>query len=382
MSGKKLSRDDVLKIIEQSGGPDGADFCCRDLSGIDLSSGVIQRLIERSQLASLPLWATKDKWEHICVNLEGAQFRGACLVRTNFSRGNLRNCDFRQAEMREACLANCEAEMARFSGAKLEDADFHLANLRRTRFGGADLRGAKLTDADLRDAYLLDADLSGARLMGVNLGDRLIQEGRERFSDYLVRWGYQDIEHKLGRRYRDAREIYRSLKAAFLVHGYAEEAGRLHLREGKANKWTHWPFYARYCYPVEFSRLSTEGFDRLIRRSGFYVKHTISFCGALIGEVSCGFGERPWLPLVWALVVLFAFAGVFWLTRGVVPREGGIMKLKDYVVYSFAAFASIDLFNYQPICSFAKFATVLEALCGVSTVSLFMFALGVKFARS
>jgi uncharacterized protein YjbI with pentapeptide repeats len=53
--------------------------------------------------------------------------------------------------------------------AQLKNADFRGANLDRTQLGHADLRGADFRGANLKGAYLYKADLSGADLRGAAL---------------------------------------------------------------------------------------------------------------------------------------------------------------------------------------------------------------------
>lgn len=379
----RVSRDDILKAIEQNGGPKGTNFSGLDLSDIDLSARAVHELITQNPSdATMPPWCTTDKWGHVCVNLEGANFQEANLNGIKLGRAFIQNCNFREAQMQGVVLSECDAQGAVFSGADLEDADFHLANLRTARFGGATLRGAKLTEADLTDAYLLDVDLRDARLMGVILGDCLLQEKPKEFQDYLIHWKYNDVEYKLKRRYIDARDIYRRLKSVFLTQGYTAEAGKMHFRECMAEKQTHLPVHARACYSTALSQLPPKGLRRRFALWIFDARHLLSLCWAIMQEVSCGYGEYPLLPAFWALFFVIFFAVAYCCTNGLALPEGGNMAWQDYLIYSLGAFTGIGFFNYEATDLSTKFLTSLEAFCGLGSISLLMFALGVKLARS
>ena len=115
-SNARLGRADVLRLIEERGGPEGLDLSGQDLSGLDLS---------------------------------GMDLHGAILA-----RADLREADLRRANLHGADL----------SRAVLRDADLRWADLCRANLRRADLRGANLRGADLEGAQTEGADFTGAEL--------------------------------------------------------------------------------------------------------------------------------------------------------------------------------------------------------------------------
>jgi hypothetical protein len=77
---------------------------------------------------------------------------------------NYKNADLKEHDFRKANLAN-----AYFGGAQLSEADLSKADLYQAEFYTADLRNANLAEADLRGAKFHNADLRGANLQGANL---------------------------------------------------------------------------------------------------------------------------------------------------------------------------------------------------------------------
>lgn len=83
------------------------------------------------------------------VNLEGAVFQGAKLMKVLFRKAQLQGVDFSEAD--------------------LQNADLFSAEMEGVVFIRANLRGANLAYANLSNAKLVDTDLQGANLRGANL---------------------------------------------------------------------------------------------------------------------------------------------------------------------------------------------------------------------
>lgn len=98
--------------------------------------------------------------------LERARLTGALLEGADFSGAKLAWADLSSAQLAEANLSDAVLWEADLSGAQLKG-----ARLLRAKLEGADLSGAVLWTADLSGARLSGADLSGAMLSGANLSD-------------------------------------------------------------------------------------------------------------------------------------------------------------------------------------------------------------------
>ena len=91
------------------------------------------------------------------TNLERADFNGADLERSVLTGANLRVTDFSRAN-----LAGAHGVGANFTGAILKAANLEGADLRNANFTGADFSQAKLTGANFAGANLTNAEFKGA----------------------------------------------------------------------------------------------------------------------------------------------------------------------------------------------------------------------------
>lgn len=119
-----LNREQVLKRIEEHGGPEGLD-----LSGQDLSQADLNRV----------------------------DLHGAILARADLHGADLRWTNLRGADLRRAVLQRGDLRWADLHDANLQGADLRRANLWWADFSGADLTEVDLTGADMAEEGLLGA---------------------------------------------------------------------------------------------------------------------------------------------------------------------------------------------------------------------------------
>jgi len=166
----EYAREEILKLIEEKGGPEGLDLSGKDLSGIDLSRKKIAVELEKARKKTpgeTPVWY---KWTG-GINLEGANLQKADLRSVK-----LQGADLYLANLQEAILWGANLREADVAGANLRGASLEAAKLQRAFLGGADLQGAHLRGADLRGAILYLANLQEADLRGAKLQGALLRE--------------------------------------------------------------------------------------------------------------------------------------------------------------------------------------------------------------
>lgn len=205
----KLTREDVLKLIEENGGPEGLDLSAFDLAGADLGGLNLRGTV----FGTFPFSGTSRG-----ANLAGATFVESDLTKANLSYTNLEGAGFWQATLFEATL----------SAARARAAGFGKADLRRADLYGCDLTDANLWYARLQDANLGIAKIADAVITGIELGDSILQERQEVYEEYFQRWYVKELlakyqERHLAARHKEAAEIYMNLKNAFLSHGRYKE---------------------------------------------------------------------------------------------------------------------------------------------------------------
>jgi len=233
-AGERLTREDVLRLIEEHGGPEGlalrqANLEKADLSGLDLHE----------------------------ANLRAANLHGAHL-----SAANLQGAHLLGANLEGAALLDANLPGAHLVSANLQGADLRLANL----------QGANLTLADLRRACLVWANLRDANLEGANWGDYVLGEETEDALD-------------------EAASAYRALKQRHTELGMYDVAGEFHYREMEARRKLAWKErrlpYASAMYLLRF--LYGYG-ERPLRVIGWVVAVILGFALGhwLSGTVSGG----------------------------------------------------------------------------------------------
>jgi hypothetical protein len=187
-AGKRLTREDVLHLIEEHGGSEGLDLRQADLREADLSE----------------------------LHLHGANLEQANLYNANLQRAYLHDANLQRAYLYDANLQRVNLYDANLQRAYLQVATLQGADLRAANLQGADLRWADLRRARLAYASMRDAQLEGAIWGDYKLGDEIE--------------GYFD----------DAASAYRALKQRHAELGMYDIAGEFHYREWEARRNLAW----------------------------------------------------------------------------------------------------------------------------------------------
>jgi hypothetical protein len=262
-AGKRLTREDVIRLIEEHGGPEGLNLSGRDLREADLTK--------------LDLQETDLRW----ANLQGASLLNANLQETDLRWASLQGADLRIARLRGADL----------SWAKLKGADLSEGNLQEANLEGADLQGANLRGADLRRAWLAGANLRDGNLEDAKWGDYVL--GDETAGD-------------LG----GAASVYRALKQWYTETGMYDIAGQFHYREMEARRKLAWKErhlpHALTMYALRFLYGYGERPERVV---GWVVAVILGFAG-----VHWAFGtvEHGFLDALYYSAVSFTALGYGW----------------------------------------------------------------------
>jgi len=362
---RRLTRREVLRMIENNGGPGGLDLSGRDLSGIDLSSDAIKEEIERIGFPydNPPAWySTMTGGINLC---------GAILKDANFRGARLWRADFREVDLRRAQLQKADLGVSLFAEANLREANLERAILSRADVEGADLGRANLTSTVIQGVDLSVAkSLEGIYLCGVNLDGTMI--AREQ-----LRTGIGEEQDK---HYYRAKEAYPALKNNFLSLGRYDDASWAFIRERQMARKAQHPMRARRFYggielPETTRPLSASVWS-------FYVRHTVGWLIAWMAELSCGYGEKPLRTILWAVAVILTFPFFYQWSDGLSITTGCSPQWIDYLHHSLAAFSTMSLPDIAPVGDWAKLLTSIEAILGISVLALLMFALGNRIGRS
>jgi len=290
----RLTREEVLKLIEKNGGPEGLNLSGYDLSGINLSKldlhGVIFGNLDILGFSEVEV-VTQS------ANLEGAWLERSNLQRANFGRANLKGAHFYHSDLTEST----------FWAASTEGADFRKANLSRADLYSTVLENCRFADAQLAGVNLHLADLQGATLSAESLGSRILQENETDYREYYERWyvssivGEKYASRHLKVRYKESKEIYLSLKNAFLNSGRYDDASWAYFKERQMERKSYSPFCVREHYSDELPA-NSKFLSR--QRWAFHIKYTLKWLASLASELLIGYGERPLRVVFWSLIII------------------------------------------------------------------------------
>jgi uncharacterized protein YjbI with pentapeptide repeats len=341
---RQLTREDVLRMIEESSETEDLDLSGLNLEGIILTDVVLGSYPFRPRL----LRAQR-------TNFGQGLFKGSVL-----RHADLRQADFYQADLRQADLSLADLREAQLSRADLRGADLYRAKL----------NGADLYRTDLRRANLHRASLNNARLPAREyIGKHILQEDRESYARIFERlpphiYPASVAAKQLRVRHRSAMDVYRTLKESYLQGGNYGEASWAYFKECQMRRMTHWPpKRARACYDHELEDLREKGIKRITQLTGFHVHHTYSYLVAWFMELSCGYGERPMRTVGVAAAILLVFPFLY-AASGVIQIVHHASPL-DYIIYSLGAFTTIGFTNFKTTNWVAQVITSIEAFLAV-----------------
>jgi len=461
--GKSIRRDELLRLIEENGGPWDLDLRGARLIGDGQEEASLLNPIDLSDEALAPLAAaykqehggSEPPWRHsnggialLGAHLQGAdlgfaQLQGAVLCHAQLQRAVLSYAQLQGADLEDAQLQGAYVIGAQLQGADLEDAQLQGADLSGAQPQGADLSGAQLQGAflinaqlqgaDLEDAQLQRAHLSGAQLQGAVLIDAQLEgahlEGAQlqRLDMYSVvslvgaHWGRAFLEYtRIDRRdmgqsigdedeayrhgsagsedkwlkaaaYRDAGEAYLLLKNNFNQIGRYEDASWAYVKEQQMEKMAYyWEW--RVWGQVAWEQTEKDDYAwewrswrwRAWRAWGPFWRWLRNWAY----ELATGYGERVYMPVLWAVVVVAVFATIYAAAGNIASGDVGALGGQPThspltaLVHSISAFATIGFNTLEPQGWGARLLTALEAMFGVGLFALYIFTLGNQISRS
>jgi len=361
----RVTREQVMELTAQNRG----SSIGIDLSGCSLCG---ENLVDIDSLRG------------ICF--AGADLRGVLLIRANLKDSDFRDADLScaphnvVANLMWANLERAQLQRANLTGANLREAILREARLDHADLSQADLRGADLTKAMLEGAILKGAQLDEAVLTKAVLQGANLIDASLRLTEFSETSLDKDcigdaLLHERLRQYRDAEHIYFTLKRNFQEIGAYDSASWAYVKERTMERKTYFPLWAKQFYlsrevPATTNKLHV----RLLRTCSFYLKYTWKWIGSFVLGAFWGYGEKPLNALYLSVVTIVVFTGLYWIFGGLATEPPRPLLLGDYFFYSLGAFTTNSFF--QPVTPVAKFLTAFEAVFGITALAIFTAALG------
>jgi len=179
-------------------------------------------------------------------------------------------------------------------------------------------------------------------------------------------------ENPSPRAYHEASESYLLHKNNFLSLGRYEDAAWAYIKEQQMEKMAYrseWRAHGWHLWKAWGSLW------RWLRNWSY--------------ELLTGYGERTWMPVLWAIAVILAFATGYAVAGNISPdfagdpaTAQGSHDFLDALTHSIGAFATIGFNTLEPLGWGARLLTAIESALGVSLFALFIFTLGNRMSRS
>jgi uncharacterized protein YjbI with pentapeptide repeats len=339
-AGERLTRDDVLRLMEKHGGPEGLDLRQADLrqanlSGLDLhGADLFEANLKEGNLQYAKLQGAR-LWK---ANLEQAELANAKLQQAHLDSANLEAADLRWANLQGATLGFARLERADLLEANLEGAYLLAANLYRARLSSANLQGSQLA-ANFEAADLRGADLRRACLAYATIRDADLEGAC---------WGTYVLGEEIEGAFDEAASAYRALKQRHTEAGMYDIAGEFHYREMEARRKLAWK-------------------ERRL-------PHAVTMYAL---RFLYGYGERPERVIGWAAAVVFGLALAHWLLGTV---AGGFPEALYYSAVSFPALG-YGGWAPEPQGWAGRFLGAGESFIGVFMMALFLVTFTRKMTR-
>jgi uncharacterized protein YjbI with pentapeptide repeats len=385
----EYTREEILKLIEENGGPEGLDLSGKDLSRIDLGEEAVWAALEKFRETApdeTPVWYSKLTDG---INLAGANLREANLQEAKLVGAELQGANLESSNLEGAGLLQANLQGAWLRGANLRGADLAPANLQGAYMMGANLEGANLALADLQGADLLHANFQDAHLRYSHLEkvDFYVAEsleGAQFFNAFLddTRMSREQLGDAVGEEligwYDAAKEAYLALKNNFADIGRYRDESWAYIKERQMGKMMNHPQLARVYYRDELP----ENPDAW-RLGWFYIRHTVEWAADWFVELLCGYGESIWRVLVWMLLVILGFAAYYQVSHAVVTSSQDVAtSVWDHLIFSLGAFTTLQPARLQAARPGVELLTTIQAIIGISLAGLLGFVAGNRIRRS
>ena len=396
----EYTRGEILKLIEENGGPEGLDLSGKDLSGIDLSREVIKaelKKVRESTPDATPVWYFEwaDGVNLKGVNLQRANLKGASLQGAWLWEAHLQGSHLQHVKLQQATLSDAELKGADLWSANLTEAILDHLNLQTVRLSFAVLQGAYLLNANLQGASLSFADLQGAKLWKANLQGADLSHSRLEKVDFSASMSLEGayfynallddtrlkreqlgeaIGEELEGRYDHAKEAYLALKNNFAEMGRYDDAAWAYRKERRMEK-------------LAALQKAKEAWREHDWKG--VIPHYVKVALDQFVEWVCDYGESVPRVLCSLLAVYVLFTLIYGLTWSVIRVHATLTtiireptrNLIDLARFSLAAMTTTDLTGLEPRNGLVELLAGLEALLGIALTGLLGFVVGNRIRR-
>ena len=277
----------------------------------------------------------------------------------NYTKTELEKFNSTKEDLSNFYLNNANLEKINLVGAKMNQSDLSRANLRNSSLYGINLNGANLFKTDFENANLNNADLRNCNLLGANLSNTKLKNvnwGK----DYKVineieaeqAYNNGDIE-TAKEKYREAEDIYRSIKISMQSQTLGNETGEFFIRE-------------------------------MVSRRKQFNKFSGSRIGSKIIQITTGYGEKlgniglTILVIIISCMFLYGIEGVSYQDKilGFFSDDFSVLSTFGNLFYfSVVVYSTVGFGEMVPIGPIGKSVMIFEGIIGGLVLAILIIAL-------
>jgi len=320
---RPLTRDDVLRLIEENGGTaKRIKLCGKDMEGADLSE----------------------------MDLSGIIFEDTKLFRAKFDGSDLKLAMFFRANLYYATFNNIGTKVTELQGVHLRRAQLYQTEFRNANLISSHWEDINLDSVDLRNAHLFRSDFTNCYFHGTKFEGTYIRGADIWHSDLAdANWGNYLIGEENDKDFYSAETIYRRLKQWYTDAGIYDIAGEFFFREMEAKRkglrWRPQPWHRGWL-------------------------HIYSFIS--------GHGERPLRVIRWAVIWIFGLALIYYL----IGSTWSLSAVWNSLYFSMVSFTALGYGSWVHTTNeWMKGIGALESFMGVFTIALFLVTFTRKMRR-
>ncbi len=265
-------------------------------------------------------------------------------------------------------LPNAELEKVYLVDAQMQNSNLSKANLTNSSLYGIDLRGSNLFKANFENANLNNANLENCNLLGVNFenaklkninwgkGYKVINEIQAEEAD---RSGDRDTAKK---KYREAEDIYRTIKISMQSQTLGDETGEFFIREMISKR--------RQFNKFSASRIGsklieiTTGYGEKLRNICFTVIGIILVCMTLYGIDGVKYGD----PIYGDRIIGF-------FETSDIQKYGILNVIGNLFYFSVVVYSTVGFGEMLPIGFLGKSVMIFEGIAGGLVLAILIIAL-------
>jgi len=275
----------------------------------------------------------------------------------NKEKQDLSNFNLKESQLKNIYLVN----------ASMKNCDLSRANLKNASMFGADLSGSNLFKADFENANLKNANLENCNLLGANLTNTKLEN---------VYWGKNckvinelDAERAYSKgnietaqeKYKEAEDIYRTLKITMQKQTLGDDTGKFFIREMVAKR--------KQSKKFSPSRMGskiieiTTGYGEKLRNIVFTIFGIILICMFLYGLEGISYSD----PVNGDRIISFFGDDI--------QKFGLLNTLGNLFYFSVVVYSTVGFGEMLPIGPLGKSIMIFEGIAGGLVLAILIIAL-------